>query len=608
MGNRTQAEPAEEPGYPLLAMLDPRIYRMGLVPVVLAVIVLAFSLTNQPGPLTTTLAPAAYSGSNAYANVTGLARKFPHRLAGSTADRQLAGFVAGQLRGDQFSVSTNSFRGMTPSGSRELENVVGVRAGQENGSIVVVAGRDAVASPAATQLSGTAVLLELARVLSGETLQRTVVVASTSGTAGGAGVTELARTLPQPIDAVIVLGDLGGANVRQPIVVPWSNGQKVAPPLLRNTVAAALQGQAGLSPASTGMLGQLAHLALPMAPSAQAPLNADGLPAVLVSVSGEQPAAADEPPNPGQIARTGRSVLQAINALDGGATVPSPSSYFSLSGKSIPAWAVRLLVLALILPVLLASIDGAARAGRRGHSVLRWIAWVLAAGIPFALAALIVVVAHAVGAITGATPIPLDGEAIHLQAGQLAFLAVEVSMIVVGVVWLRSLAASALRLRWRRGPESYADGAAAGVLLVLCAVALALWLVNPFAALLVIPALHLWLWVVVPEARLPGPAAVVMVLAGLALPLLVAVQYALTLGLTPLQAAWSWVLLLGGGGYGLVSAIEWSLFLGCAVSVVSIAVSPLRQPRAEPVPVTVRGPVTYAGPGSLGGTKSALRR
>jgi hypothetical protein len=99
-----------------------------------------------------------------------------------------------------------------------------------------------------------------------------------------------------------------------------------------------------------------------------------------------------------------------------------------------------------------------------------------------------------------------------------------------------------------------------------------------------------------------------MVVAGLALPLLVAAQYALALGLNPLQAAWSWVLLVAGGGYGLLSAVEWSLFLGCAVSVISIAASALREPRAEPLPITVRGPVTYAGPGSLGGTKSALRR
>jgi hypothetical protein len=100
----------------------------------------------------------------------------------------------------------------------------------------------------------------------------------------------------------------------------------------------------------------------------------------------------------------------------------------------------------------------------------------------------------------------------------------------------------------------------------------------------------------------------VLLLAGLALPILVAAQYAMALGLTPLQAAWSWVLLIGGGGFGLTAAIEWSLFLGCAASVVAIAASSGRQPRPESLPVTIRGPITYAGPGSLGGTKSALRR
>jgi hypothetical protein len=356
------------------------------------------------------------------------------------------------------------------------------------------------------------------------------------------------------------------------------------------------------------MRGQRAHLALPMAPSQQAPLISGGQPAALVSLSGERTTAADEPTSGGQITAMGRAVLQAVNALDAGSTAPSPSSYVSFSGKSIPAWAVKLLVLALILPVLLASIDGAARASRRGHLVLRWVAWVLAAGVPFAIAALVVRGAHAAGAISGATPIPLDGAMFRVGTGELAFLAVLAFLIAVGVVWLRALAASRLGLHWRGTSEAHADGAAAGLLLVLCTVALALWLTNPFAALLVIPALHLWLWIVAPDTKPPAPAVIVMLLAGLALPLLIAAQYAVALGLSPLQAAWSWVLLLGGGGYGLLSAVEWSLFLGCAISVISIAISALREPRAEALPVTVRGPVTYAGPGSLGGTKSALRR
>jgi hypothetical protein len=68
------------------------------------------------------------------------------------------------------------------------------------------------------------------------------------------------------------------------------------------------------------------------------------------------------------------------------------------------------------------------------------------------------------------------------------------------------------------------------------------------------------------------------------------------------------VLLLAGGGAGVVTALEWSVVLGCTFSVVAIAVQAAREPRPEEAPVTIRGPVTYAGPGSLGGTESALRR
>jgi hypothetical protein len=590
-------------------MLDPRIYRMGLVPVLLAVIVLAFSLTDQQGPLGTTLAPDAFSGANANGNMNALAEAYPDRRPGSRDDRQLAARVAAQLRADQFVVSTDSFPAATVDGRRTLETVTGLRAGQQNGSIVVVADRDAAGSPAKAQLSGTAVLLELGRVLSGETLQHTVVLASISGSAGLAGATGLAHKLQPPVDAVIVLGDLAGANAREPIVVPWSDGQRVAPPMLRNTIAAALSNQAGLPAGSTSLLGQLAHLTLPLAATGQAPFGSSGYPAVLLSLSGERPPAAGEPVNPGQLTTMGRTVLQSISALDGGPAVPPPSSYLGFSGKSIPAWAISVLALALILPVLMATVDGVARVRRRGHSILRWVGWALAAALPFALVALLVAAAHAVGLIGAAPPGPLDGAAIRLHGGQLALLAVMAGLVVVGLVGLRPLVIASLGLGAPSADkEPYGAGAAAGVLCLLCVIAVAIWLANPFAALLLVPALHLWMWIVVPDVRLPALAVVGLILAGLALPILVGVEYATTLGLNPLQAAWSWVLLLAGGSLGLTAALEWSIFLGCAVCVVAIALRAARQARPEHVPVTIRGPVTYAGPGSLGGTKSALRR
>ena len=80
-------------------MLDARLYRAALVPVLLAVIVCAFSLRDRPVPMTTTLAPDAVSGPRVSRELAGLAAAFPVRRAGDAADQALAERIAQTLRG-----------------------------------------------------------------------------------------------------------------------------------------------------------------------------------------------------------------------------------------------------------------------------------------------------------------------------------------------------------------------------------------------------------------------------------------------------------------------------------------------------------------------------
>jgi hypothetical protein len=114
------------------------------------------------------------------------------------------------------------------------------------------------------------------------------------------------------------------------------------------------------------------------------------------------------------------------------------------------------------------------------------------------------------------------------------------------------------------------------------------------------------MWVVGPR-RVP---AVILLLSGLLLPAAALVYYAHALGLGPLGTAWSTVLLVGGGGIGIGGVIAASLVLGCVATLIAAWFTAAREDRPSEVPITVRGPVTYAGPGSLGGTGtgSALRR
>jgi hypothetical protein len=597
-------------------MLDPRIYRTGLVAIALAVIVFAFSLQNPQGAEHTDLSPTAFDGGTAYASMRSLFKEDPVRAPGSPQDNAVAGDVQSALSSSTlkhaFSVSTSSFSADTAAGTQTLETVTGLDPGLSSGAVAVIAPRDGSGE---ASLSGTAVLMELAQALSTETLNRSVVLISTSGTAGSAGTSELAGQLSADhVEAAIVLGDLAGRNASQPVIVPWSDSRVVAPTALRDTLAAALRQQAGLSGGSPGVAAQLARLAFPLTLSPQGPLDTQGIPAVTLSLSGERGPTADEALYAGspRIAGTGGAVLQAVDALDSGAPIAAPTSYLAFDGKLVPFWAIRLVVLALLLPLLLVSIDGVARARRRGHSVSASIGWVLAAAVPFLLAVVVLRGAKLTSVISTAPPGPVGPGVVPAHtAGAIVLLLVAI-VLVASFALLRPLcihlSAALGGGKIKSGDAPVAEGAGPALLMVACLVALLIWVHNPLAAVLLVLPMHLWVWVVDSDLQLPRPVALLMLLVGVIPTGLVVAYYVHAFDLGPFDLIWNGALLVIGGQIGLLAACEWCLALGCFASAVVIALSSRSHQREVPDAITVRGPASYAGPGSLGGTQSALRR
>jgi hypothetical protein len=125
-----------------------------------------------------------------------------------------------------------------------------------------------------------------------------------------------------------------------------------------------------------------------------------------------------------------------------------------------------------------------------------------------------------------------------------------------------------------------------------------------------VPAAHLWLLVAAPGVRLRRSVAVALVALSLAPFAVAALILAGQYGYGPLDFAWALVLAVAGAHIGPVAWLFWSLAAGCAIAAVVLAWRTPKPPPAEQSEpkITVRGPVTYAGPGSLGGTESALRR
>jgi len=586
-------------------MLDPRIYRAGLIPALLALIIAAFSVQTPPRGLRAALAPDSFAPKRAFASLNELARSFPDRRPGSRGDVALSQRVREVLENTGFDVATRTFEARTVTGRRELATVQGIRAGRSSRRIVVLAHRDALRSPARADLSGTAALLELARVFRGRQLRKTLVLVSTSGgTGGNAGAAEAAGHLGPNVDAVIVLGDLAGRSLRRPLVVPWSNAADAAPFVVRRTVADAVALETGLLPGDPGLVPQLARLAVPLTLSEQGELLARGHPAVLISAGGERGAEGSDRIDRDRFGTLGRAALRSVTAFDQPIRASrAPQAEIFAARKVLPGWAVRLVVAALILPVALAAIDGVARVRRRKHPVAMWVAWVLSAAAPFAFAAAFAWVLSLTGLAPTAPPTVAPGGALPLDGAAVAVVGAVLLAGVLGWFALRPLLLAIFGVRGDPG----SPGAAAALLLVLVVLVIAVWAVNPFAAALLLPALHAWLLLTTPEIHVRRRAAFAVVFLTVVPVLLLIGYYAVAFSLAPGELVWTTILLVVGGHLGVLGTLAWCVALGGLAAVLMIIrAQGLRGlDRVEPV---TRGPASYAGPGSLGGTESALRR
>ncbi|HUN78008.1 MAG TPA: M28 family peptidase [Solirubrobacteraceae bacterium] len=613
-------------------MLNGRIYRAAFLPLLFALAIAGFSLTDRPAPLSSSLAPDAFEGPRAFADLERLAARFPDRRPGSPGDAEFAAYIAGAMRGlgspraGGFSVQTRTLRAQTIAGRRTLQTVIAQRPGTTGERpIVILAHRDAAGRGATAELSATAVLLELARIFAASETQRTIVLVSTSGGSGGnAGAADLAAHIPGApggADAAIALGDLAGAHAGRPFLSGLSDDAGFAPQLLQRTVAQAISQQAGEQAQAPSFFTDLAQLTFPLAAGEQGPLDAHGLPAVLVQAGGELPPSARQAVSETRLQALGRSVLAAVYALDAGPEASGETrGELPVARKLLPIWALRLILAALLLPPLLTLGDALARRHREGRNgaIGRSLAWVIACGAPFLATAIFALFLGAIGVFPAPYP-PIPPSALALNGSSLqAAIAVALVLLLAWLAW------PALMRRLSLTPRPPSPQAGLAVLLVLAALTVLAWALDPLTALLLLPALHLWLPFAggapqSPLARRPGlwvPLAVALGLLPLAL--LVAFYAAhLQLGLG--GVVHTALLLLAGGRVGLGGAVLWSIAAGLPVAALLAARSDLPH-RPPPMPdgpddglpesdlLPIRGPLSYAGPGSLGGTESALRR
>jgi hypothetical protein len=134
--------------------------------------------------------------------------------------------------------------------------------------------------------------------------------------------------------------------------------------------------------------------------------------------------------------------------------------------------------------------------------------------------------------------------------------------------------------------------------------------VNPYTGLMVVPAAHLWLLALLLAGPPPRRLRAVLLVLGALPPVLVTLYYLFALSIDPLAGAWYLLLLVTGHAAGPVTVFLGCLMLGALCAAVELVYRTPTPPPDDSGPEgpSVYGPGSYAGPGSLGGTESAIRR
>lgn len=480
----------------------------------------------------------------------GIARSYPDRSPGAPSSGRLQDWIVDQFATLGLSPKIDRFDARVPGlGKVELSNVSTTVRGRSATEIVILAHRDnsGLGPGPNDNASGTAAMLELARAyqnrqeyVSPPEPAHTLVFLSTDGGAFGAiGAARFAErhSVEHRIAAVIVLDSIAGNG--KPRVIFNGDTTSLPSPVLVATANEILAGQPDAAVTHTSPLHQLLDLAFPFSLYEQAPFVARGIPAVTITTAGDRypnpltdtvEKIDSEPITKTHLTQIGQTTEQLVAALDQGVPEPhvSSASYIYLGGRFVHGWAIQLLLIAALVPALVAIVDLFARCRRRGIELwpaLRSFARRL--GFWFSLLAVFWLFALVGFWPRGAgRPLSPDSSA----AGSAPLAAIVGFGFLAFAAWL--ISRDRLLPRKETSPEQELAGYACALLAVAGAALAVAWL-NSYALLFLLPPLHLWIWL--PQVRHHRPwASLALLAAGLLGPFLIYLELArrLELGLS----------------------------------------------------------------------------
>jgi hypothetical protein len=513
------ASPASERRRPRPGSLERpvngRLYRGAWLVVALPALLLAFSV-SRPSALHMAGLPPAFDGGSASVIAADLAGRYPDRVPGTTGALAAQRWFIEQLAPYGFHVRRDTFTATVHGRRTTLVNLVAEKVGLSPREIVVMAHRDDSGTGRGLNdnASGTGALIELARSYAPirtaqlNALRYSIAFVSTDGAEEGSlGAAHLAAEASTRRNAVAVinLDSIGGKSGPR-LEFGGDTSRSPAPGLLE-TMQTALEKESGGIAGRPGALGQLVSLGFPFNAYEQAPFVSAGLPAVTITTAVSRPPETSRPSrlNVAHLTEVGLATQDAIDAMEEGTPfAQSSSSYLFLGQRLIRGWAIELVLIAMLLPFIAATVDLFARCRRRRIPISpafrsyrsRLAFWVLGGVVYLLFAA-----AGFLGNTNGRPP-PLND--VRWPVGALLVLA------LLGVASWLAVRDRLTPHRAIRAEEELAGHTAA--LLALSVVSLLVAATNPYALIFLLPCLHLWLWLPQVQARALPVRALVLLL------------------------------------------------------------------------------------------------
>lgn len=462
-----------------------------------------------------------FSGDRAHRLAVEFAAAFPYRHSGTANSKAAAERLARFFAGLGFKVEMDNYKRFLYGKRVELHNIQAVLPGRTSETVVVVAHTDQARTTvqgADNDASGIGIMMHLAEIFAGRDNYRTLVFLAGDGEEYGMlGARQFLSVYPpERIVASVSLDNVGRFNGTGLHIAAAGQRRGYTDLWLAMLVQQAAEKVGVWRPTFPDPLRQVVERAVPFSFTDQGPFLCYGIPAFDLGVTSPSwpyyhtPEDTVDKISPVPMAQAGLLTEAVISELEARQQLPPGQQtylYFDRGpGRYLPPWALRLVMLCLLLPLFYSARKSWRETRLSSDEVLSGLARLGLNALPLlgGLLTLYILVAANVIPRFSLYPAPPKDPVLFQPSYPGAVILL---VVIISLTWISRRFAAAL-------PSTGATACRPVVLVLLSLLSLSVFLVNGFALIFLLPCNYFWLFIRERKGSAGGIVNILLLLAG----------------------------------------------------------------------------------------------